>query len=79
MLALQQGQEGLSEINLRKIFADTMANPIKKTEMREKLNLQIRKAIKNSQLILLNFDDQEYPDTVLESLNLHKQESPTDT
>eukprot|EP00347_Sterkiella_histriomuscorum_P018096 403346805 len=69
VLSLQQGPEGLSEVNLRKIFSETMSNPIKKTEMREKLNHQIKKAIQNSQLILLNFDDFEYPENVLDQQN----------
>ncbi|CDW79882.1 UNKNOWN [Stylonychia lemnae] len=60
-------EDSLCEINLRKIFSETIGNPIKKTEQREKLNLQIRKAIQKSQLILLNFDDYEYPDSVVES------------
>jgi hypothetical protein len=30
--------EAVSEINLRRIFSDTLGNPIKKQEIRDKLN-----------------------------------------
>lgn len=61
--------ETVQEINLRRVFSETVGNPIKKQEVREKLNQMVRSSILSSQLMLLNFDDYEYPDHVLEHFN----------
>lgn len=45
IVAMLHLPEESNEINLRKVFADCMGNPIKKNEQRDKLNIVARKAI----------------------------------
>jgi len=40
--------DAYQEINIRKIFSESMGNPIKKQEQREKLNALVKAAITNS-------------------------------
>jgi hypothetical protein len=67
---LGQSAEGTPcfELNLRQLFADSFGNPIKKTEQREKINLLVKRALLSSQLLLLNFDDYTYPESVQQQL-----------
>ena len=37
--------EEVQEVNLRRVFSDSVANPVKKTEQRERLNKIVKIAI----------------------------------
>jgi len=63
------GSEGAAELNLRQVFAESFGNPLKKQEQREAINRMVRKALLTNQLLLLNFDDYAYPESLVEQLH----------
>lgn len=65
------------ELNLRQLFAESYGHPLKKLECREKVHQMVKKALLNSQLLLLNFDDHVYPETVLQQLHAQQEGHPS--
>ena len=62
----QMSPEGTVELNLRQVFSESFGNPIKKEEQREVISSLVKQALVTNKLLLLNFDDFEYPQAVLE-------------
>jgi hypothetical protein len=50
------------------MFVDSYGNPIKKTEQREKVHAQIKDALGNQKLIILNFDECPYTENLNQQL-----------
>ena len=70
------GPNDVCELNLRQVFSESFANPIKKTEQRDKINQLVKKAMLQNKVLLLNFDDYSYPESLHEQL--HKLDKTAD-